>query len=125
MFEWLEEEISAIKTPRFHLVDGPANAELRDAVMQSSLPLPSSYREFVLKFGNAKLYRRARNDSYQVHVYAGPREGTLNDGTRLYHLGSHDGASVYVKPDPNSAKLPIFEFEDDSEEQVAESFEQC
>jgi hypothetical protein len=23
MFEWFEEEIAAIKTPRFHVVDGP------------------------------------------------------------------------------------------------------
>ena len=57
MFEWLDEEISQIKTPKFHLVDGPAPAELRQAVLSSEFPLPPSYREFVLRFGNAKLYR--------------------------------------------------------------------
>ena len=96
MFEWLEQEILAIKTPRFHVVDGPAAAKLREAILQSNLPLPPSYREFVVKFGNAKLYRMAGSDSYRIGVFAGPREATLADGTRIYHLGFHDGASVYV-----------------------------
>jgi hypothetical protein len=30
MFEWLEEEICAVRTPRFHLVDGPDVAQSRD-----------------------------------------------------------------------------------------------
>jgi|SRR5882724_5622651 len=124
MFEWLEQEISAIKTSRFHVVDGPVEAKLREAVMQSGLPLPPSYKEFVLKFGNAKLYRSDGSESYQIRVFAGPREATLNDGTRIYHLGSHDGASVYVKLESNSTELPVFEFESGSEEKVADDFEE-
>jgi hypothetical protein len=124
MFEWLEQEISAIKTPRFHVVDGPIKAKLQEAVMQSSLPLPPSYREFVLKFGNAKLYRRTQNDSYRIGVFAGPREATLNDGSRIYHLGFHDGASVYVKSESSSTELPVFEFESGSEEKIADDFEE-
>jgi hypothetical protein len=124
MFEWLEREISEIKTPRFHLIEGPTEVKLKEAVLKSDLRLPPSYREFVLKFGNAKLYRRAQNDSYRIGVFAGPREGTLSDGTNVYHLGFHDGASVYVKPSFESTELPIFEFEEDSEEQVAENFEE-
>jgi hypothetical protein len=123
MFDWLEKEISAIKTPRFHVVDGPADAKLREAMIQSTLPLPLSYREFVLKFGNAKLYRQAQSDSYQVGVFAGPREVILSDGTSIYHLGFYDGASVYVKSAPSSGEPPIFEFEE-SEERVSESFEE-
>jgi hypothetical protein len=122
MFEWLEQEIFAIKTPRFHVVDGPAEAKLREAVRQSNLPLPPAYREFVLKFGNAKLYRMAASDSYRIGIFAGPKEATLADGTGIYHLGFHDGASVYVKPEPNSTVLPIFEFESGSEEKVADDF---
>ena len=121
MFEWLEREISAIKTPGFHLVDGPAEGKLREAVLQSDLPLPPSYREFVLKFGNAKLYRMSLR-GYQVGVFAGPREAMQNDGTCIYHLGFHDGASIYVKPVSSAAELPVFEFEDDSEEKVADEF---
>lgn len=123
MFEWLELELSLIKTPRFHLIEGPADLKLAELVTQSSLPVPSSYKQFILKFGNAKLYRTART-SYRIGIFAGPREATLHDGTHIYHLGFHEGASVYVKPESSPGDFPIFEFEDKSEERVAKSFEE-
>jgi hypothetical protein len=124
MFEWLERELAAIHTPRFHVVDGPADARLREAVVQSSLPLPSSYKEFVLRFGNARFYRRVRSDSYQIGVFAGPREATLRDGTRIYTIGFHDGATVYVKDGYESTEVPIFEFESSSENEAANGFDE-
>src|SRR6266481_1232513 len=124
MFEWLEREIIEVKTPRFHSITGPADAKLQDAIITSRMPLPASYVEFVLKFGNARLYRNARNDSYRIGIFAGPRKATLEDGTIIYHIGFHDGASVYVKPKSSSIDLPIYEFEEYVEEKVAESFEQ-
>ncbi len=123
MYEWLEHEISAIKTPRFHVIDGPVEAKLQEAIMQSGLLLPSSYREFALRFGNAKLYRMAQSDIYQIGVFAAPREAILGDGTRIYHLGFHDDASVYVKPVSDSIEFPIYEFESGFEEKVADDFE--
>jgi hypothetical protein len=48
----------------------------------------------------------------------------LDNGTRIYHIGFHDGASVYVKRLSNSAPAPVFEFESGSEDEVARSFEQ-
>jgi len=121
MFEWLEQEISSIKTPKFHLVDGPVDSRMRDAILQASLSGLGAYKEFVLKFGNAKLYRGSRS-GYCIVVFAAPRESSLDDGSRLYHLGSHDGAKVYVKPAKDSSELPIFEFEDGNEERVAGDF---
>jgi hypothetical protein len=121
MFEWLKDEISTIGTPRFHLVDGPANTQLREAVRASSIRLPSSYREFVLNFGNTKLYRSSRT-GYRIGVFAAPKPAVLDDGTRIYHIGFHDGASVYVKE--SSGDGPIFEFEESSEEKAADSFDQ-
>ena len=124
MFEWLQREISAIKTPRFHIVDGPADAKLREAVLQSELGLPTAYKEFVIKFGNAKLYHRAANDSYQVGVFAGPREATLKNGTRIYYLGFHDGAYVYVKSLTGVDEIPIYEFESGPGQKAAQNFEE-
>jgi hypothetical protein len=98
--------------------------KLREAVTRSNVPLPSAYKEFILKFGNAKLYRNARNDSYRIGVFAGPRQSTLGDGTRIYIIGWNDGASVYVKPVSDLTELPIFEFEEEPEEKVADSFEE-
>lgn len=124
MFEWLEEEILSIKTPRFHVVDGPADAKLVEAVIRTGVAVPSAYKDFVLKFGNAKLYRNTRNDSYHVVVLAGPREVVLKNGTRAFVIGFRDGASVYVKDLPSSTRIPIFERESDSEEMAADSFDE-
>src|ERR1700681_3678536 len=78
MFEWLEREMSAVKTPRFHLIeDRSADPNLQDAVLGSSLPLPLSYKGFVLKFGNAKLFRTSRS-GYRIGVFASPKVATLD-----------------------------------------------
>ena len=123
MYEWLEQEIAAIHTPRFHLVDGPAEAGMEEIILHSGLPVPASYMQFVLKFGNAKLYRDVRHNSYEIGVFAAPRVSTLGDGTRLYHVGFHDGASVYIKSGENLDTLPIYEFEAGGEDCVADDFE--
>jgi hypothetical protein len=122
MYEWLEQELEIVRTPKFHLIDGPVDAKLRESIMQSELPLPPSYKEFILRFGNAKLYRKGR-DAYVIGVFSAPRETTLNDGTRIYQIGFHDGATVYVKPLSALDELPIFEYEE-HEEMVATSFEE-
>jgi hypothetical protein len=57
LFDWLEHELATIQTRKFHLVDGPASAELASAIHDSGVPVPPSYLEFVLRFGNARLYR--------------------------------------------------------------------
>jgi hypothetical protein len=122
MFEWLEKELSEVKTPRFHLVEGPADAQLRDAVDRSDLALPPSYKEFVLKFGNSKLYRRAKNDSYRIGVYAGPKREVLSDGSELFRIGFHDGAKVYFRPSNSTSESQILELESSGLEKVADDF---
>lgn len=124
MLEWLREEISTTRTPRFHLVDGLADARMRQAVNASTIRVPPSYREFVLSFGNARLYRDLENNGYRIGVFASPKAAVLDDGTRIYHIGFHDGASVYVKGLGDLKDGPIFEFEEEPEEKVADSFEQ-
>lgn len=52
MFEWLEKEISDIKTPRFHVVDVVVDQRFQEAVAQSNLPVPEAHKAFVLRVGN-------------------------------------------------------------------------
>jgi hypothetical protein len=124
MFEWLEQEIASINTPHFHVIKGPDDTQFGQGVIQSNILLPSAYKEFVLKFGNVKLYRNARNNSYRIGVFAKPKMATLQDGATIHQIGFHDGASVYIKPTSTSNDFPIFEFEEDSEEQAADGFEE-
>jgi hypothetical protein len=123
MFEWLEREISEIKTPGFHSIDGPANARMQNAILKSGTVLPTGYREFVLRYGNARLYRRSYS-GYRVGVFAGPRSARLDNGQPICHVGFHEGARIYVKPLTSSEALPIYEFEEGPERKVADNFEE-
>ena len=95
MFDWLDEEINRIRTPKFHLIDGPASPDLREAVEASDHSLPPSYKEFVLRFGNARLYRRS--SFWHVQVFAGPREAERHDGERLINFGGTQTSLAYFK----------------------------
>jgi hypothetical protein len=124
MFEWLEQEVSMIRTPKFHSVEGAVDLKMKEAVMQSRFPLPNGYKEFVLSFGNVKLYREAGRDSYRIGVFAAPRKLRSNGESFIYQIGFHDGAMVYVKESPEDQQVPIFEREVGPEEKVADSFEE-
>ena len=95
MFQWLADEIARVRTRKFYLVDGPASAELREAVDDSGVPIPPSYKEFIFRFGNAKLYRSL--DLYLVEVYAAPREAASDETGPMLCFGKEDRVAVYFK----------------------------
>ena len=124
MFEWLDDEMRRIKTRKFHRVDGPASEELRQAVLSSNFPLPPSYREFVLRFGNADLYRNGSN--WLVEVYAGPREAITDQGEPLIQFGRTHTSLAYFKESllAASKESPVFEWRHkQGVQQTADSFE--
>ncbi len=114
MFEWLDDEIAQINTRKFHLVDGPASAELRRAVETTEIPLPPSYKEFVLRFGNARLYRYSTN--YYVTVFAGPTAAGGRHGELLVHIGKTWTSYVYFKEAllVEGKESPVFEIHNGS-----------
>jgi len=110
MFEWLNEELVRIKTRRFHLVDGAACDELRQALESCAFPLPPSYKEFVLCYGNAKLYRRS--SYWLVEVFAGPRQAQSDEREPLIHFGRTHTSLAYFK-EPlliKGGESPVFEW---------------
>ena len=112
MFEWLDEEVRRIKTRKFHRIDGPASAELRQAVEECDFPLPPSYREFVLRFGNAELYRFS--SYWLVEVYAGPRivDVDSDDEMPLIQFGRTHASLSYFKESllSSGGEAPVFEW---------------
>ena len=124
MFEWLDDEMRKIKTGKFHLVDGPASPELRQAINASDCPLPPSYREFVLRFGNAELYRYSSN--YYITVYAGPREEESSAGEAFVNIGRTWTSHVYFKEEllASGEESPVFEWFDNGIRRTADGFEQ-
>ncbi|MBX7104481.1 MAG: SMI1/KNR4 family protein [Gemmataceae bacterium] len=124
MFEWLEEEMARIKTRKFHLVDGPAPAELRQAVESCKLPLPPSYKEFVLRFGNAELYRYSTN--YYVTIFAGPREAENLDGEAFVQFGRTWTSYAYFRESllVQSKESPVFESFQNGMRKTADGFDE-
>jgi hypothetical protein len=110
VFEFLVEEMAIIKTRKFHLVDGPASPEFRDVVESSGFPVPSSYKQFVLQFGNAKLYRCL--SYWLVEVYGAPREVVIDEGERLLQFGRTHTSLAYFKDSPlvGGEESPVFEW---------------
>lgn len=124
MFEWLDEEIARIKTHKFYLVDGPASAELRQAVEACDLPVPTSYKEFVLRFGNAKLYRCG--SYYHVTILAAPRDSATKDGESYLQIGGTSSSTAFFKVNllRSGQDTPVFESYDKSFRKTADSFEE-
>lgn len=124
LFEWLEEMAAKIKTNKFLLVDGPASPELRHAVESSYAPLPPSYREFVLRFGNAELFRRG--SWYYVTVYADPREAEKADGECFIQFGGTWTSNAFFKESllVAGAESPVFESFKHCMRKTADGFEQ-
>ena len=125
MFEWLVNEIAKVKTRKFYLVDGPLPADKRHLVEQSELPVPPSYKSFVLQFGNAKLYRLG--SQYRVEVFASPRTDESERGEPRLCFGRTEDTVAYFKEAllVSGDESPIFEwqFEQGAEKQTANGFE--
>ncbi len=124
MYEWLEKEISEIKTPKFHIIEGIKAGKILDTYTEWISCLPPSYLEFITKFGGAKLYRR--NNYYQVGVLNLPQEKTLNNGEKLFLFGYFDDAKAYFicSQLQSEQESSIYEWTEDSLEKVADSFEE-
>jgi hypothetical protein len=123
MFEWLEKELATIRTHRFHIIDGPAEPVLRSAINNTSLHFQKSYIEFVLRFGNAKLYRKSLW-GYTIGIFAGPREIKLQDETLAYKIGFHDSATALFKKEPDSNEYSIYQSEPSGGYKFASDFEE-
>lgn len=125
MFKWLNDEMDRIKTRKFHIVDGLLSDEQRELVEQSDLPVPPSYKEFVIQFGGAQLYRQG--SIYLVQVFNVPTNYRSDDGHVLLHFGRTDIALAYFRESllVLGEESPVFEWEhQEGLRQTACSFEE-
>ncbi|MBS0168374.1 MAG: SMI1/KNR4 family protein [Nitrospira sp.] len=115
MYEWLEEELRRVQWPKFHHVSKAGARELIDPT------LPASYREFVKKFGAAKLYRR--NDHYQIGVLY-PPELVRIAGSNALLVGYSIGIDVFFRMEDlaEGQEARIYELIDGNLEEVAFDF---
>ncbi|MBI1926545.1 hypothetical protein HYR99_20165 [Candidatus Poribacteria bacterium] len=123
-FKWLEKEISEVKTRKFFDVDGTASDDLRRAVESSNIPVPDSYKAFVLQFGNSKLYKQQAG--YAVGVRAAPVEAISRDGEPLLCFGHYQDRQAFFKVDllKEGDESPVFESQQGGLKMVADGFAQ-
>src|SRR5690242_16215050 len=112
MYDWLEKELREIRWRRFHVVDGHASDELRAAIEDSQIPVSPSYKQFALRFGNAKLYRALGMGYWRIGVFAAPREvKRKKTGEDLLWVGNYGEVKVYFRADELVAgqETPVYQ----------------
>lgn len=125
MFDWLTEEMRRIRNRKFHVVNGPVSNETRELIEQSELAVPFSYKEFVIRFGDANLYWAGAE--YRVRVFANPKESISADDETLLYFGRTDLALAYFKVGllVEGKESPVFEWDNEEGLQpVASGFEE-
>ncbi len=107
MYEWLASEISQVKEPKFHIVDGPADKKLRKAIETTKLAAPKSYKQFVLELGNCKLFRKdGEIDDYYITVLDSMCECRSPRGEPMLCAGSAYFQTDLLRGEKES---PVFE----------------
>jgi hypothetical protein len=110
MFDRLISELARIRTRKFHIVDGSASPELREAIEKSGMALPPSFKAFVIHFGNAQLYRRA--NYHLIEIVAGPKTAIGDGGEALIQFGRTHTSFAYFKESllVSGHESPVFEW---------------
>jgi hypothetical protein len=123
MYEWLNDEISRIRTRRFHMVDGPASTERRRSIVSCDTPLPPSYKEFILRFGNAALYHH--DTFYYITILSTPVTSVTDSGERYLQFGRTWTSNAFFKNDllSEGQESPVFEQFTNRFCRTADSFE--
>lgn len=115
MFDWLADETARIRTRNFHVIDGPLSEKQRDAVENSEMRVPDSYKQFVIRFGRAKLYRQG--NVYRVEVFPVPIDMEASDGDAMLCFGRRDLGFAYFKEGDYhfGRESPVYELGDEGE----------
>jgi hypothetical protein len=124
MFEWLDEEIARIATRKFHLVHRPEVASPHEVPETLTSALPSSYREFVRRFGSSQLYRYGSN--YYVTVLGSPALVKHPSGNTIVCFGGTWTSRACFRADllAEGEESPVFEAYKNSFRQTASGFEE-
>lgn len=124
-FEWLEKEINEVNTRKFFDIDKSASYNFRKKIESLELPIPNSYKAFVLKFGNAKLYKQ--HIGYALGVRAIPSKAVSKDGEQLLCFGYFQNYQACFKVSllKEGEESPVFESQKNGRlKRIADDFSQ-
>ena len=105
MYQWLEQELESVKTPKFFLV----HDRLGKATDAPTQPLPESYQRFLNVFGKARFFRDS-SGCYVMGIFDRP-ELEIIGGERYWRVGWYEERSVLLKelPPAKHGEWPVFE----------------
>ena len=107
MYEWLDQEISNVKTPKFFLTHEESTTDRHDDVFLATMP--TAYGEFLSKFGRSKFFR-IFTGGYIIGIFEIPQTETIDLETYWY-IGWYDERRVLLKDirQTRPDECPVFE----------------
>lgn len=106
-YQWLEEAMKSVKTPKFFLVSAAPVLETSDRIDLRAFP--NSYATFLRKFGKASFFRDSSN-CYSIGIFAVPKPEML-DGHQFWRIGWFIESSVLLRElsHTKDGEWPVFE----------------
>lgn len=111
-YSWVASEAEQVKWRGFFRFHRCVNAEALAAVEQRFGPLPADYVAFIKEFGECRLFRKLRNGSYNLAVFANPRLIEGRNGEVLLVIGFYvNGGYAHFRKQPEADKVKLGVFE--------------
>lgn len=124
-YEWLHDLRNRIERAKF-LVFEPISPMALEAFESGIGPLPDAYREFLLTFGEARLFRSFISDSYELTVEAPSHIDTQEVSSQIVRVGrSGTETALYVWQNGSlHGKGSLYGIYQGHMREIASSFEQ-
>jgi hypothetical protein len=74
MYDWLLNEVSSVKTPKFFVLGTGCSDDELSRLERETGNLPKDYKEFLRHFGGVRLFRDPTASIYYLEVLARPRK---------------------------------------------------
>lgn len=126
MFDWLKQEVSCVRWRNFFTFQ--QNIQEEDLLnFENELgPFPNGYREYLLEFGDSRLFRSLEHRWYHLAVLGPPGLLHLANGKELLKIGFFiNGGTAGFKLEEGKLceNKVIYECRDTSLEVIADNFE--
>jgi hypothetical protein len=112
MYDWLSEQVAGVKWQRFFAFKRDAEPNAIASIERQFAVLPHDYKSFILRFGEARLFRCLDHPSYNLAVFARPRVLEGRKGETLLAIGFFvNGGYAHLRKPKGAAVVEAGVFE--------------
>jgi len=111
MYNWLRDAIREVAVPKFHLVGEPCKPVDAEYILNASLEVPVSYKNFIVEFQYAKLFRDGLKH-YRIDIWPDPIFYESEKYGGLTCIGKYEMGYVYFNFDEldKGKDVPVYEW---------------